>query len=102
MLIKNTRKAAEKIAEYSSCENITDIIDSITLDNSILVFVTDTDGNIIYCSDEYKGAHQKSDINDDSKNNDLSDKNTIKNKHILINSLEILWLYIIFVVIFVE
>ena len=83
MLIKNTRKAAEKIAEYSSCENITDIIDSITLDNSILVFVTDTDGNIIYCSDEYKGAHQKSDINDDSKNNDLSDKNTIKNKHIL-------------------
>ena len=82
MLIKNTRKAAETIAENSSCENITDIIDSITLDNSILVFVTDTDGNIIYCSDEYKGAHQKNHLNVDLKSNEQTDKSTIKNKYI--------------------
>lgn len=72
MLIKNTRKAAERIAEKSSSENITDVIDSITLDNSILVFVTDTNGSIIYSSDEYKGAHQKNRFNAD-KDFDLKD-----------------------------
>ena len=97
MLIKNTRKAAERIAENSSNENITDIIDSITLDNSILVFVTDTNGSIIYSSDEYKGAHQKNRINgnrdidlkdtadiDDVEqpdNIEQSDNGKMKNKH---------------------
>ena len=83
MLIKNTRKAAEKIIDNSSSENIAEIIDSITLGNSILVFVTDTNGNIIYCSDEYKGAHRKDHINEEIKNDEQIDKNTMtKNKHL--------------------
>ncbi len=81
MLIKNTKRAARIIEENSSGENVTDVIDTVTLDNSILVFVTDTNGNVIYCSDEYKGAHQKNHI-DDMKNTDEPDKIMTKNKHI--------------------
>ncbi len=80
MLIKHTKTAAEKIVNSSGSENITDIIDSITLDNSILVFVTDTDGNIIYCSDEYKGAHQEKHLGRDLKITEQPEKNTEKNK----------------------
>ena len=50
MLIKNTVTAAEKIASNCSSEEI----DEITRENSILVFVTDPDGTILYSSDEYK------------------------------------------------
>ena len=57
MLINNTRSAAEKIAENGTREDINDIIDEMTHDNSILVFVTDTDGNVLYSSDEFKGIH---------------------------------------------
>ena len=81
MLIKNTKKAAQIIEEKSFSENITEVIDMITLDNSILVFVTDKKGNVIYCSDEYKGAHQKNHIDGEFKNTGEPEKNMPKNKH---------------------
>lgn len=59
MLIGNTRSAARRIAENSQDENINDIIDELTHDNSILVFITDENGNILYSSDEFKGLHDK-------------------------------------------
>ena len=59
MLIENTKKAAEKIIENSESENITRIIDSVSWDNSVLVFVTDENGKVLYYSDEFKGAGQK-------------------------------------------
>lgn len=58
MIIRNTIKAADKIASESQSSDITSYIDDISRKNSILVFVTDTDGNIIYSSDEYKKGHR--------------------------------------------
>lgn len=58
MIIRNTIKVADKIASESQSSDITSYIDDISRKNSILVFVTDTDGNIIYSSDEYKKGHR--------------------------------------------
>lgn len=58
MIIKNTVKVADKISEESRNSDITSYIDDISRSNSVLVFVTDTDGNIIYSSDEYKKGHK--------------------------------------------
>ena len=54
MVIRNTQSAAEKIAAQCSRDDITEQIDEISRENSILVFVTDSDGAILYSSDEYK------------------------------------------------
>ena len=58
MIIKNTIKVADKICSESQDSDITSYIDDISRSNSILVFVTDTDGNIIYSADEYKKGHK--------------------------------------------
>ena len=59
MLIENTKKAAEKISAQSDCEDVTSIIDSVSWDDSVLVFITDEEGKVLYFSDEFKGAGQK-------------------------------------------
>lgn len=58
MIIKNTVKVADKISEESRNSDITSYIDDVSRSNSILVFVTDIDGNVIYSSDEYKKNHK--------------------------------------------
>ena len=58
MIIRNTVKVADKISTESQSSDITSYIDDISRSNSILVFVTDTDGNIMYSSDEYKKGHK--------------------------------------------
>lgn len=59
MLISNTKEAAEKIVVSCSDENFGDIIDELSLSNSILVYITDCDGNILYISDQFKGLSVK-------------------------------------------
>lgn len=67
MLIKNTRNAAEKIEnEYKNF----DAVDEIARENSLLVFLTDTDGNFIYSTDEYKSNYHKNSYENDEKNNE--------------------------------
>ena len=66
MVIKNTLKAADKIASQSASSDITEYIDDLSRNNSVLVFVTDTEGNILYSSDEYKKGHK-------NRNNELND-----------------------------
>ena len=58
MIIKNTVAAAGKIASQSETSGITEYIDELSRDNSVLVFVTDTGGDILYSSDEYKKGHK--------------------------------------------
>ena len=72
MIIKNTVKVADKISEESRNSDITSYIDDVSRSNSILVFVTDTDGNIIYSSDEYKKGH---------KNRLKNDRTDLRNEH---------------------
>ena len=54
MIIRNTISAAEKITSFDLSGMTAEILDKLSWDNSLLVFVTDTDGNIIYSADEYK------------------------------------------------
>ncbi len=58
MIIKNTVKVADKISEESRNSDITSYIDDVSRSNTILVFVTDTEGNLLYSSDEYKKGHK--------------------------------------------
>ena len=57
MIIKNTKSAAKKITSYSSDTDAGEQLDGISSDNSLLVYITDTEGNILYCADEYKNGH---------------------------------------------
>lgn len=59
MIISNTKNAAENIISDGKNENINDIIDELSHKNSVLVFVTDTDGNILYTSDEFSGMRKR-------------------------------------------
>lgn len=77
MLIRSTASTAEKIEAHSSDSDIGDYIDELSRENSILVFVTDKDGNVLYSSDEYKKMHrlhddgEKPDMKPDEKPDDM-------------------------------
>lgn len=58
MLIYNTKSAAEKIVKNSGKDNISEVVDEIARGNTLLVFITDEKGNVLYISDEYKNAHK--------------------------------------------
>lgn len=54
MMKRNIREAAEKIASNADSPEIFDIIDRLSLEDSLLVYITDDDGDIIYSSDAYQ------------------------------------------------
>lgn len=58
MLAKNTRTAAEEIAAAAGREDLGDVIDRLSAEDSLLVFVTDTEGNMLYSSDSYKSYYR--------------------------------------------
>ena len=58
MIIRNTVKVAGKISSESQSGDISSYIDDVSRENSVLIFVTDTDGNVLYSSDEYKKGHR--------------------------------------------
>ncbi len=58
MLIYNTKSAAEKIVKNSSKDNFSEVVDEIARGNTLLIFITDEKGNVLYISDEYKNAHK--------------------------------------------
>lgn len=60
MVIGNTKSAAERITSFSLDDDSSEILDELSRDNSLLVYVTDTDGNILYSADEYKKGHKHS------------------------------------------
>lgn len=66
MVIRNTKEAAEKIADNSTDKKINDIIDDVAHENSVLVYITDTDGNLLYSSDEWGGMKKKTSGSDSS------------------------------------
>ena len=68
MLKRNTRKAAAEIAARSASADIAAVIDRLSLDNSLLVFVTDAEGTILYSSDSYK-AYYRASGHDGGENN---------------------------------
>ena len=61
MLIRNTVAAADSIAAQGGSDAIADYIDAVSRDNSILVYLTDTAGNILYSADSFKNMQKKRD-----------------------------------------
>ena len=59
MIINNTKAAAEKIISDGKNEDINSEIDELAHNNSILVYITDTQGNILYSSDEFSGMRKR-------------------------------------------
>lgn len=76
MVIKNTVSAAEKITSFSADGDISDTLDELSRNNSLLVYVTDKDGNILYSADEYKKGHMAPDMEEPEQINDKR-----QNKH---------------------
>ena len=73
MEINNINNCAERITKEQNNENITEILDDIAHKNALLVFLTDTDGNIIYSTDEHnlkKGGRRK------PRHDEIPSKNT--------------------------
>lgn len=66
MLIKNTKSAAQQIID--SGED-TDTIDSLALNNSLVVYMTYTEGHIIYSTDEYKSIYNNDNSYEHDKEN---------------------------------
>ena len=71
MLESRTREAAEEMIQAGQTPEFHDVIDRLSRDNSLLVFVTDAHGEILYSSDSYKSYyHSKySNSNDGGEGN---------------------------------
>ncbi|MBQ6507877.1 MAG: HAMP domain-containing histidine kinase [Flexilinea sp.] len=53
MMIGNIRSAAEEIIKNSENEDLDDLIDELSVEDSLLVYITDEDGDVLYSSDAY-------------------------------------------------
>ncbi len=53
MMIRNIRAAGEQIAENSREDDLADVIDRLSIEDTLLVYITDEDGNVFYNSDSY-------------------------------------------------
>lgn len=60
MVIGNTKSAADKITSFCLGGDMSGALDDISINNSLLVYVIDTEGNILYSADEYKKGHKHS------------------------------------------
>ena len=67
MMIRNIRSAAEEIAEFSKHEDLDDIIDELSLEDSLLVYITEEDGDVLYSSDSYKSYFRASERSENGR-----------------------------------
>ncbi len=81
MLINSTRKNAVKIAQNSNQKDITTIIDFASVNNSMLIYITDADGEVLYFSDEYKGICKREHLLSDEEDEENLNGNRMKKKH---------------------
>ncbi len=54
MAIRNVEKAVSQLTAHASDSDFYEVIDEVAVKNSLLVFVTDADGNVLYSADEYR------------------------------------------------
>ena len=60
MLIRNTKKVLKSIAACEDDEKIKSSINELSLDNTLLVYVTNADCDILYDGDPFKSAQRES------------------------------------------
>ncbi|MBQ2669807.1 MAG: HAMP domain-containing histidine kinase [Clostridia bacterium] len=67
--INNIEKSAEHIISQQTSEELDDIIDHEAYKNSLLIFITDTDGQVIYSTDEhsYKKRRERPGVQNDNQ-----------------------------------
>ena len=69
MAIRNVEKAVDKMTARSSDSDFYEAIDEAAVKNSLLVFVTDESGNVLYSADEYRrlyGNENQTDVISDN------------------------------------
>ncbi len=59
MIIRNTISAADSIESRVSDSGASELLDGISRENSLIIYITDTGGNILYSTDEYRRGHKK-------------------------------------------
>ncbi|MCR5306630.1 MAG: HAMP domain-containing histidine kinase [Oscillospiraceae bacterium] len=59
MIVRNTVSAADSIESQFGNPRIADVIDEISRKNSLVVYVTDAEGNPLYSSDEFRKMQEK-------------------------------------------
>ena len=69
MAIRGAEKAAGEIAEHSDDADFYDVIDETAAENSLLVFVTDGQGNVLYSADEYKRLYGETEHEQEERRN---------------------------------
>ena len=75
MLISATEKVAENIKSHSTDPDIEKKIDELARDNSVVILITDENGNQLYSSDEFKGMHSKGKVTGDNEPGEKKRKN---------------------------
>ena len=69
MAIRGVERAADKIAAHSKDSDFYDLIDEIAVTNSLLVFLTDAQGNILHSADEYQQLYGNTESNEHGEDN---------------------------------
>ncbi|APM37732.1 sensor histidine kinase [Clostridium kluyveri] len=59
MVMQNVQKVAEQVDQQRDSADLENTIDSLTYDNSLLIFLTDEQGNVFYSSDEHSYSYQE-------------------------------------------
>jgi len=79
MVIRNIQAAAEQIAAQRSQEDFGDWLDGLAYENSLLIFLTDTQGNVLYSTDEHSGAYRGEAAVEDARGNPYHPSDEILN-----------------------
>ena len=74
MIIHNTKAAAEEMIRHSTDEDFEEWIDELSRKNSLLVYMTDQDGKLLYSSDEFTGMRKKNMSSDSAPSGKRNEK----------------------------
>ncbi len=69
MAIRNVERAVDKMTAHAADADFYAVIDEVAVSNSLLVFVTDENGNVLYSADEYRRLYNGTEQADDGADN---------------------------------
>lgn len=70
MAINGTRRLAKKIAAQIDSEDFEERLDDWASEGSVLIFLTDQEGNILYSTDEHSSVYQKKPEHEEGRQED--------------------------------
>lgn len=79
MAIRSVEKAAEEIAGHFGDEDFYDVIDEKAMRNSLLIFVADAEGHVLYSADEYRHLYDEIEQEDHRTENPYFSPDTVMN-----------------------